>query len=132
MFLAEPREQTIKRTVALAGEAGLVGRSILEGLLADLSVSRFMCWGGGNPASPTRGSHFTSLISYVPALPPVDEVYLALGTTIKVAGSQAAFRAVDFDANLLWLGRLLPRVRGAGASSARWARTRSPGCFITG
>lgn len=28
------------------------------------------------------------------------EVYLALGTTIKVAGSQAAFRAVDFEANL--------------------------------
>ena len=27
-------------------------------------------------------------------------MYLALGTTIKVAGSQAAFRAVDHDANL--------------------------------
>ncbi len=36
----------------------------------------------------------------LPPLPPVDEVYLALGTTIKVAGSQAAFRLVDFDANL--------------------------------
>jgi uncharacterized protein YbjT (DUF2867 family) len=34
------------------------------------------------------------------ALPPVDEAYLALGTTIKVAGSQSAFRAIDFDANL--------------------------------
>jgi uncharacterized protein YbjT (DUF2867 family) len=33
------------------------------------------------------------------ALPPLNEVYLALGTTIKVAGSQRAFRAVDFDAN---------------------------------
>ena len=35
------------------------------------------------------------------ALPPLaaaDEVYIALGTTIKAAGSQAAFRAVDFDA----------------------------------
>jgi uncharacterized protein YbjT (DUF2867 family) len=36
----------------------------------------------------------------LPALPAVDEVYLGLGTTIKLAGSQAAFRAVDFDANL--------------------------------
>jgi uncharacterized protein YbjT (DUF2867 family) len=36
----------------------------------------------------------------LPALAPVDEAYLALGTTIKVAGSQAAFRAVDLDANL--------------------------------
>ncbi len=30
----------------------------------------------------------------------VDETYLTLGATIKVAGSQAAFRAMDFDANL--------------------------------
>jgi uncharacterized protein YbjT (DUF2867 family) len=36
----------------------------------------------------------------LPSLPAADEVYLALGTTIKVAGSQAAFRAVDHDANL--------------------------------
>jgi uncharacterized protein YbjT (DUF2867 family) len=34
----------------------------------------------------------------LPTLPTVDDVYVALGTTIKVAGSQAAFRAVDFDA----------------------------------
>lgn len=32
------------------------------------------------------------------SLPGVDEVFVALGTTIKVAGSQEAFRAVDFDA----------------------------------
>ncbi len=38
--------------------------------------------------------------SALPALPPAHEVYLALGTTIKVAGSRSAFRAVDFDANL--------------------------------
>jgi len=31
-------------------------------------------------------------------LPQLDEVYLALGTTIKAAGSQAAFRAVDCNA----------------------------------
>jgi uncharacterized protein YbjT (DUF2867 family) len=36
----------------------------------------------------------------VPRLPSVDEIYLALGTTIRVAGSQEAFRAVDLEANL--------------------------------
>lgn len=36
----------------------------------------------------------------LPQLPRVDEAYLALGTTIKVAGSQEAFRAVDLEANL--------------------------------
>ena len=34
------------------------------------------------------------------ALPPTDWAFCCLGTTIKVAGSQAAFRAVDFDAVL--------------------------------
>ena len=33
-------------------------------------------------------------------LPPVNDVFIALGTTIKVAGSASAFRAVDFDAVL--------------------------------
>jgi uncharacterized protein YbjT (DUF2867 family) len=34
----------------------------------------------------------------LPALPKVDECYIALGTTIKVAGSQEAFRALDLKA----------------------------------
>ncbi len=36
------------------------------------------------------------------ALPPPVAAYCALGTTIKVAGSQAAFRAVDVDAVLAY------------------------------
>jgi uncharacterized protein YbjT (DUF2867 family) len=36
----------------------------------------------------------------LPALPPIDEVYIALGTTLAAAGSQDAFRAVDHDAVL--------------------------------
>ena len=31
------------------------------------------------------------------AFPTVDDVFIALGTTIKVAGSEAAFRQVDYD-----------------------------------
>ena len=38
MSLAEPRERAISRVVAPAGATGLVGRSILEGMLADPSV----------------------------------------------------------------------------------------------
>lgn len=33
-------------------------------------------------------------------MPPVDDVYITLGTTIGVAGSKEAFRRVDFDAVL--------------------------------
>jgi uncharacterized protein YbjT (DUF2867 family) len=45
-------------------------------------------------------------------LPPVDDVFIALGTTIAVAGSQAAFRAVDFDAVLA----VARAARAAGAT----------------
>lgn len=65
--------------------------------------------------------------SALPALPAVHEVYLALGTTIKVAGSQSAFRAVDFDANY----NVARAARAAGATrvglvSAMGANSRSP------
>lgn len=46
------------------------------------------------------------------AAPAVDDVFIALGTTIKAAGSQQAFRAVDFDA-------VLAVARTARAAGAR-------------
>jgi uncharacterized protein YbjT (DUF2867 family) len=45
------------------------------------------------------GESIRSVVHYA-ALPALDAVFLALGTTIQIAGSQARFRAVDFDANL--------------------------------
>lgn len=89
------------RAVALAGATGLVGRAILEGLLADDSVAAVHALGRREPpvAHPKLTAHVVDFAA-LPPLPLVDEVYLALGTTIKAAGSQAAFRAVDFDANL--------------------------------
>ncbi|MDB5641983.1 MAG: uncharacterized protein JWN07_1300 [Hyphomicrobiales bacterium] len=89
------------RRVALAGATGLVGQFLLEGLLADPAVSAVHVFGRRAPgvAHPKLTAHVVDFAALA-ALPPVDEVYLALGTTIKVAGSQPAFRAVDFDANL--------------------------------
>ncbi len=89
------------RRVALAGATGLVGQCLLEGLLADPSVGVVHTFGRRAPRS--AHSKLTAHVvdfATLPAFPPVDEVYLALGATIKVAGSQPAFRAVDFDANL--------------------------------
>jgi uncharacterized protein YbjT (DUF2867 family) len=88
------------RTAIVAGATGLVGRSILEGLLADPAVVAVRSLGRRAPAiqHPKLTAHVVTF-SALPALPPADEVYLALGTTIKLAGSQAAFRAVDYDAN---------------------------------
>ena len=89
------------RTALVAGATGLVGREILQGLLADDGVSAVHALARRplalqHPKLSTHVVDFTAL----PALPAVDETYLALGTTIKVAGSQPAFRAVDVDANL--------------------------------
>src|SRR5262245_50742332 len=89
------------RTVILAGATGLVGREILQGLLADPTVSAVHSY--GRRPLPMQHPKLTSHVvdfQALPALPQADEAYLALGTTIKVAGSQAAFRAVDYDANL--------------------------------
>ena len=63
----------------------------------------------------------------LPPLPAVDEVYLALGTTIRVAGSQEAFRNVDFETNMA-VARAA-RANGAtkvGAVSAMGAAAGSP------
>lgn len=90
-----------KRQVVVAGATGLVGREILEGLLADPTVGLLHALARRPPSisHPKLVAHVVDFAA-LPALPRVDEAYLALGTTIKVAGSQAAFRAVDFDANL--------------------------------
>lgn len=89
------------RQVLVAGATGLVGRCLVQRLCADPGVGMVhalvrkpLPW--QHPKLQCHGVDFAAL----PGLPPLHEAYLALGTTIKVAGSQAAFRAVDFDANL--------------------------------
>lgn len=127
MSLADPRERPPKRTVALAGATGLVGRSILDGLLADTSVQSVHVLGRHKPrvAHARLTCHVVDFAA-LPPLPPVDEVYLALGTTIKVAGSQGAFRAVDFDANLaVARSALAAGARRCGLVSAMGANARS-------
>jgi len=115
------------RTVALAGATGLVGRAILEGLLADASVAAVHALGRREPdvAHPRLIPHVVDFKA-LPPLPPIDEVYLALGTTIKAAGSQAAFRAVDFEANLsVARAALAAGARRAGLVSAMGADAKS-------
>jgi len=127
MSLAEPQERAVKKTVALAGATGLVGRSILEGLLADPSVRSVHVLARRKPrvADARITCHIVDFSGLSP-LPPVDEVYLALGTTIKVAGSQAAFRAVDFDANLaVARAALAAGARRCGLVSAMGANPKS-------
>ncbi len=116
-----------KRTVIVAGASGLVGRAILQGLLDDPDVATVHSL-GRRPAAfqhPKLTSHVVDF-TRLPALPRADEVYLALGTTIKVAGSQAAFRAVDYDANLaVATAALAAGVKRTGLVSAMGADPHS-------
>jgi uncharacterized protein YbjT (DUF2867 family) len=115
------------RTAVVAGASGLVGREILQGLLADDSVAAVHALGRrplglSHPKLTSHAVDFTAL----PPLPPATEVYLALGTTIKVAGSQEAFRAVDFSANLaVARAALAAGTRRLGLVSAMGADPRS-------
>jgi uncharacterized protein YbjT (DUF2867 family) len=85
----------------VAGATGLVGQAVLARLLADKRYSAVHCVGRRAPAQRDLklAVHLADSFAGFTA-PPVDDVFIALGTTIKTAGSRAAFRAVDFDAVL--------------------------------
>jgi len=114
------------KCVALAGATGLVGREILKGLVADPGIATIHILARrAVEASPKVVLHVVDFRS-LPALPAIDEVYLALGTTIKVAGSQEAFRAVDFDANLaVARAAIAAGAKRAGLVSAMGASVKS-------
>jgi len=115
------------RTVIIAGATGLVGNEILKSLLSDSTVAAVRSLARRAPAiqHPKLTAHIVDFAA-LPTLPLADEVYLALGTTIKVAGSQAAFRAVDYDANLaVATAALAAGARRAGLVSAMGADANS-------
>ena len=90
------------RTALLLGATGLVGRQTLGRLAADARWSRIVTL-DRRPvaaASPTHTSHVVDFEHLDDASADVwacDDVFCAIGTTIRQAGSQAAFRHVDLD-----------------------------------
>ena len=103
-------------TLLLAGATGLVGQAVLRQSLADARISQVIA-----PTRRTLPMHprlLNPLVDFS-ALPEdapwwrVDAVICALGTTIRAAGSQAAFRTVDHDYPLA-VARLARR-QGASA-----------------
>lgn len=91
----------MSRTALLAGASGLVGGHVLQLLLADDAFSRVV-----TVARRPLSVQYTKLeqrvvdmgaLDTLSGLPRVDDVFCCLGTTIKTAGSQAAFRKVDYD-----------------------------------
>lgn len=97
--LAEPAARA-QRRAWLAGATGLIGSALLPLLVRShasveiLARKSVAAW-GEEPKLRVRIVDFARLPSGLPAC---DDAFVALGTTIKVAGSQALFRAVDHDA----------------------------------
>jgi len=89
-------------TVVLAGASGLIGRALLDVLLAPGRNDPVVVLARRPLADPHAGDQRLSvrtgeLAALAADTRGVRDVYIALGTTIKVAGSREAFRAVDFD-----------------------------------
>ena len=90
------------RSVLVLGATGLVGREILRQLLADPTVGGIVALTRrpiDGPRSATLRNEvvdFDKLADHAGVFA-VDQIFCALGTTIKQAGSQEAFRHVDHD-----------------------------------
>src|SRR4051812_2532198 len=89
-------------TVLLAGASGLIGRALLDTLLSPgrtehIAVLARRPLAGEHARDPRVSVRIGDLATLAAGATGVRDVYIALGTTIKVAGSEAAFRAVDFD-----------------------------------
>ena len=126
------KHPTSTRVALVAGATGLVGRAILALLLADQRYSTVHVVGRRAPSvqHPKLAAHISaSLTNWT--CPAVDDVFIALGTTIKVAGSKAAFKAIDGD--MVWPSVALPKLlaQAAWPWSAPWEPVRSQVCFTT-
>ncbi len=89
------------RTALLAGATGLVGHALLARLLASERYRSVHVLLRRTPpdikASAKLKIHEVDFARLPAAFPAVDDVFIALGTTIKIARSESGFRQVDFD-----------------------------------
>jgi uncharacterized protein YbjT (DUF2867 family) len=118
------------RAVLLAGASGLIGRELLQQLHAEgATVHALVRRAGALPAAARVHEHVVDFAA-LPALPKARDACCALGTTIKVAGSEAAFRAVDFDAVLAFArAAQAAGVQRFAVVSALGASARSPAFY---
>ena len=89
------------RTALVAGATGLVGTALLQRLAADAGYREVRVIGRRRPAQAGAKvrfieSDFGNLAALAHELA-VDDVFCCLGTTIRKAGSQAAFERVDYQ-----------------------------------
>jgi uncharacterized protein YbjT (DUF2867 family) len=97
--LSESGPAAAPRTALLAGATGLVGTFLLERLLASISYAsvELLARRDTGLAHPKLKPEIVDFARLDERRVAADDVFCCLGTTIKQAGSQAAFRRVDYD-----------------------------------
>jgi uncharacterized protein YbjT (DUF2867 family) len=90
----------MSRMAVVAGATGLVGSLLLPRLAASADYAEIRVLGRRPPAQPHAkvkfvATDFSDLDRHAAALA-ADDVFCCLGTTIRKAGSQAAFERVDY------------------------------------
>ncbi len=98
-------------TACIAGASGLVGSHLLPLLLDGGRYERVVA--AGRRPLGLRHHRLEEVIAgfgALPDLPPCDDAFCCLGTTIKKAGSEEAFRRVDYDF-VLAFGEAVAQVR---------------------
>lgn len=88
------------RHALVVGGTGLVGTCVVDALLADATWSRVTAL-ARRPLARAASNFASHVVDFAHldllTLPRIDDVFCCLGTTIRVAGSRAAFRRVDHE-----------------------------------
>ncbi len=112
------QQATPQKTALVVGATGAVGRELAQQLCAHPAYEKVMAW-TRRPLDVQCDKLQTQQIDFerIAELPaaPVDEVFCALGSTIKQAGSQEAFWRVDVDYPV---------------ALAQWAKKAGAGTFV--
>lgn len=96
----------MERTALIVGATGLIGGFLLKQLCDEPTYTKVICvtrkpidkaqFGSNGAKLDNIVADFNRLAEFKEAMV-ADDVFCCLGTTIKVAGSQEAFRRVDYD-----------------------------------
>lgn len=93
--------------ILLAGASGLTGEHLLDRLLSEPTVARVLAPSrralAEHPHLDNPQGELLDLLAQLNG--PIDTAFCCLGTTLKQAGSQEAFRAVDHDLVLAFARR---------------------------
>jgi uncharacterized protein YbjT (DUF2867 family) len=87
------------RAALIVGASGLVGSFLLERLLGSMRYAQVTAWGRRDPGKshPKLKAATVDFERLHERRIEAEDVFCCLGTTIARAGSQAAFRRVDYD-----------------------------------